>query len=157
LLLLLLLSPTLQWELDLHGLHVQEALQALQQRLELLQDIVQDLATQPQTVAAVHTVVPAAAPAGPEDEVLHLHSRPAGSKKHVLTQLLLSDDQPLHVRQAALSQQLRVIVGKGNHSSAGEASLPRAVEQWLADVQYKYVARPGVIDVKLKRFHALSG
>jgi hypothetical protein len=73
-----------------------------------------------------------------------------------LTQLLLSDDQPLHVRQAALSQQLRVIVGKGNNSSAGEASLPRAVEQWLGDAQYKFVARPGAIDVKLKRFHTLA-
>lgn len=74
----------------------------------------------------------------------------------MLTQLLLSDDQPLHVRQAALSQQLRVIVGKGNNSSGGEASLPRAVEQWLADAQYKYVMRPGAIDVKLKRFAALQ-
>jgi hypothetical protein len=138
-----------QWELDLHGLHVQEALHALQQRLQLLQDIVQDLAAQPAA---------AAAPAGPADEEAHQVSRPAGSsssRKQVLTQLLLSDDQPLHVRQAAMSQQLRVIVGKGNNSSAGEASLPRAVEQWLADAQYKYVIRPGVVDVKLRRFHAL--
>ncbi|KAF6254442.1 hypothetical protein COO60DRAFT_321184 [Scenedesmus sp. NREL 46B-D3] len=150
-------SPSGLWQLDLHGLHVGEALQALQQRLELLQGMVQDLTAHPQSAAAA-----AAAPSGPEGEEDHLTGSSAAattssssSRKHALMQLLLTEDQPLHVRQAALRQQLRVIVGKGKHSSAGEASLPRAVEQWLGDALYKYAVRPGAIDVKLKRFQAV--
>lgn len=69
-------------------------------------------------------------------------------------QLLLADDAqavPLHVRQAASRQELRVIVGRGNNSSGGEASLPRVVEQWLGEQKYKFVVRSGALDVKLKR------
>ena len=47
------------------------------------------------------------------------------------------------------SLQLRVIVGKGNHSSAGEASLPRVVESHLMGSHINYSMRPGVITVNL--------
>lgn len=128
----------------MHGLHVEEALHALQERLDLLQSIVQDLTAQQQA----HMTVQAAS--STDGSTFEAGQR-GSSTRQVLMQLLLSDDQPLHVRQAAGRQQLRVIVGRGNNSSGGEASLPRAVERWLADLQYKYGVTSGAIDVKLKK------
>lgn len=155
-----------QWELDLHGLHVKEALIALQERLELLQALVQDILGHARAAAASPADTAAA-----EQELsisstfrtatCHTIKSPVqaapaarGGRQQLLAQLLLADDErsvPLHVRQAAARQELRVIVGKGNNSSGGEASLPRVVEQWLGENKYRYITRTGAIDVRLKR------
>lgn len=151
-----------QWELDLHGLHVSEALQSLQERVQLLRDIAQDLR---KTAAAAGVAAapspaqppPAAAAPGrrrPHAAPLQGCVRPAGgsTKQAVLTSLLLPDDSVLSWEQqlAAMRQELRVIVGKGLHSSGGEASLPRVVEQWLLRHGYKYIWREGCISVQLR-------
>lgn len=99
---LFLICPTRSlFELDLHGLHGQEATAALDQRLALLHGVLEDAAT--------------AAAAG-------------GGAGH----------------------QLRVIVGRGVHSSEGEASLPRVVETHLAAGGYRSQRRGGAIDVPLR-------
>ena len=46
--------------------------------------------------------------------------------------------------------QLRVIVGRGMHSSEGEASLPRVVEAHLAAAAYRSQRRGGASDVALR-------
>lgn len=126
----------LQWELDLHGLHVTEALHALQERVQLLSDITQDLRKQSAVQQAHSRGPPAAGSPG----------LPAGgnTKQTVLTCLLLLVVICRGVSsRAAMRQELRVIVGKGLHSSGGEASLPRVVEQWLLQHGYKYIWREG--------------
>jgi len=151
----LCLNECLQWELDLHGLHVAEALQALHARVELLQDVAQDL--KQQVSASANTLAAQAAdrqrPQSQQTTEQAIASGAGSSRKQaVLTSLLLPDDQVLSWEQqlAALRQELRVIVGKGIHSSGGEASLPRAVEQWLLQRRYKYIWRGGCIGVQLK-------
>lgn len=117
-----------QWELDLHGLHSKEALQALQQRLDLLHELLHDVMSLRSTGHASTA-----------------SSVNLGLSKNGSGQQLLESS---HVSRLLA---LRVIVGKGNHSSGGEATLPRAVEHYLIDAQYKYVLRGGAIEVKLKR------
>jgi DNA-nicking Smr family endonuclease len=75
----------------------------------------------------------------------------ANKKQAVLTSMLLPDASMLSWEQqlAAMRQELRVIVGKGLHSSGGEASLPRVVEQWLQQHKYRYLHRGGCIGVQL--------
>eukprot|EP00879_Flechtneria_rotunda_P019894 GHRR01020910.1.p1 GENE.GHRR01020910.1~~GHRR01020910.1.p1 ORF type:complete len:314 (+),score=103.59 GHRR01020910.1:138-944(+) len=144
------------WELDLHGLHIKEALQALQQRLQLLQCLVQELM---HSSAVQRAVQGSQLQDGYINSNGHSHGSSAGavagglytSRQQLLAQLCLSVDQSQHAQLAAARQELTVIVGKGNHSSRGEASLPRAVEGWLIDAQYKYTWKGGAIDVKLKR------
>lgn len=51
---------------------------------------------------------------------------------------------------------LRVVVGRGAHSSGGEASIPRVVESWLAAAGHRYSLRGGSIDVHLRGAAALS-
>ncbi|KAK9817071.1 hypothetical protein WJX72_009044 [[Myrmecia] bisecta] len=82
-------------ELDLHGLHAQEAIHALQLRLQLLESQTGD------------------------------------------SQIRL--------------QPLRVIVGRGNHSSEGEASLPRVVASYLTGANYRFNVKGGALDITLKR------
>ena len=55
--------------------------------------------------------------------------------------------QAEHHSQAA---KLRVIVGRGNNSSGGEASLPRVVESHLLQRNMNYITGQGVITVYLK-------
>lgn len=45
--------------------------------------------------------------------------------------------------------RVRVIVGRGNHSSAGEAMLPRAIEGHLVRCNRKFLARKGAVEVFL--------
>lgn len=153
--------PCLQWELDLHGLHVNEALQSLQERMQLLRDIAQDLRKTAAVSAAAGSAPAQASPAaaGGREHVrpaapLHGAARPAGGSttQAVLTSLLLPAGGVLPWEQqlAAMRQELRVIVGKGLHSSGGEASLPRVVEQWLLRQGYKYIWREGTISVQLR-------
>ncbi len=42
------------------------------------------------------------------------------------------------------------MVGRGLHSTGGEASLPRNVERYLAGQGLKYHWRQGAIDVKIR-------
>lgn len=136
-----------QWELDLHGLHVREALSALQQRLELLDAVIADgmLGQQGQLGQQ-----PAAAsgPGRPGQQAQAL-----GARQRVLAQLLLTEpgDIAWQQQQAAARQELRVIVGRGTHSANGEASLPAAVCAFLDEAGWRYVRRAGALDVKLRR------
>jgi hypothetical protein len=159
----------------LHGLHVSEALQALQERVQLLQDIAGDLRKQMPVQQQQHNhmqpsqdwkqqVKPAQMDAGAGTGAVNpfmQHVSPAGSinsavssskKQAVLTSLLLPDNGVLSWEQqlAAMRQELRVIVGKGLHSSGNEAALPRVVEQWLLQHGYRYIWRGGCIGVSLK-------
>lgn len=60
--------------------------------------------------------------------------------------------------RAQQRRELRVIVGRGTHSAGGEASLPRAVEAFLADQGYRCHWRAGALDVQLRRrWEAASG
>ena len=60
---------------------------------------------------------------------------------------LLSLGQLQHHSQAS---KLRVIVGRGNNSSGGEASLPRVVESHLLQRNMSYIAGQGIITVYLR-------
>lgn len=148
----------LQWELDLHGLHVNEALAALRDRVQLLQDISNDLrkqmSAQQQLQHEPRSQVHKQAPAGTPGfrGLVAATSGASSTKQAVLTSLLLPTDSVLSWEQqlSAMRQELRVIVGKGLHSSGGEASLPRVVEQWLLQHGHRYVWRGGCIGVKLK-------
>jgi hypothetical protein len=100
------------FEIDLHGLHAQEATAALDRRLALLHSLLAD---------------PAAAAA-----VAGSSSGGAGSR----------GPPPRH---------LRVVVGRGVHSSGGEASLPRVVEGHLRAAGRRFQQRAGALDVALPR------
>lgn len=57
---------------------------------------------------------------------------------------------------AAARSRLRVVVGRGAHSSGGEASIPRAVENHLKATGLRYHQRLGAIDVQLRAPAALG-
>ena len=67
--------------------------------------------------------------------------------KRCLLCRLLSLGQLQHHSQAS---KLRVIVGRGNNSSGGEASLPRVVESHLLQRNMNYITGQGVITVYLR-------
>lgn len=67
--------------------------------------------------------------------------------KRCLLCRLLSLGQLQHHSQAS---KLRVIVGRGNNSSGGEASLPRVVESHLLQRNMNYITGQGVIAVYLR-------
>ncbi|KAF8067268.1 hypothetical protein HT031_002315 [Scenedesmus sp. PABB004] len=113
-------------ELDLHGLHAAEACAALAARLELLASLVEELAP----------------PGGGG----------GAARQQALQQALLLSAQPGQPhQQAAARRGLRVITGKGTHSSDGDASLPRAVAGWLSERGFCFEARGGALEVRLKR------
>lgn len=89
------------WELDLHGLHVSEAVGAVESRID-----------QCRRLQAANSI---------------------GSNSN------------------GASQKLRVIVGRGNHSSLGEASLPRVVADFLNRQSLHYDHVGGVINVSLQQ------
>lgn len=135
-----------------------EALAALQERVQLLQDIAQDLrkqmSAQQQLQHEPRSQVHKHAPGGTGtlQGLVAASNGASSTKQAVLTSLLLSTDSLSSWEQqlSAMRQELRVIVGKGLHSSGGEASLPRIVEQWLLQHGYRYVWRGGCIGVNLK-------
>lgn len=145
----------MQWELDLHGLHVSEAVQALAARLDLLQDVVHDLKQQaaagPFDAAAAMSALAVTNESGGMDG-----ARGSSRKQAVLSSLLLAADGHEHVpweqQCVVLRQELRVIVGKGHHSTNYEPSLPGAVEQYLQEHKYRYIHRGGCLGVLLKLF-----
>jgi hypothetical protein len=150
------------FELDLHGLHASEAVAALDRRLDLLQGILRDAALQPQDLARAGAGAAGTAkmgggrgqaariacgwnPRGPAGqaappEAAGLPMLPAGAAgRSVLP------------AGAGGRWELRVIVGRGAHSSGGEASIPRAVEARLAALGYQFIMRTGALDVQLRR------
>lgn len=147
----------LQWELDLHGLHADEAIQALQARIALLQDIARDLMEQLRFSMVKDPAAVQMQPNKGSNSVTatSMHSSITGAhntKQAVLTSLLMQEPEKVLWSQqlAATRQELRVIVGKGLHSSEGEPVLPRVVEQWLMHKGFKYVWRAGSLGVQLK-------
>lgn len=76
---------------------------------------------------------------------LHRHRDP--DKAYGVSCRLYSLGQAQHHSQAA---KLRVIVGRGNNSSGGEASLPRVVESHLLQRNMNYISGQGVITVYLR-------
>ena len=68
------------------------------------------------------------------------------------------DSHCCHCRLHSLGQlqhhsqasKLRVIVGRGNNSSGGEASLPRVIESHLLQRNMNYITGQGVITVYLR-------
>lgn len=56
-----------------------------------------------------------------------------------------------HSRNQPRPGYLRVIVGRGNHTSDGESSLPRVIENYFISNGYKYEVRGGKIDVRVQR------
>ncbi len=64
-----------------------------------------------------------------------------------LLRRLLCLGQLQHHSQAS---KLRVIVGRGNNSSGGEASLPRVVESHLLQRNMNYITGQGIITVYLR-------
>lgn len=78
---------------------------------------------------------------------LDLHGLHAIEAVEALDRRLLSLGQLQHHSQAS---KLRVIVGRGNNSSGGEASLPRVVESHLLQRNMSYIAGQGIITVYLR-------
>jgi hypothetical protein len=70
-------------------------------------------------------------------------STPAGSVRQVQPGVPLPPGKQAPV--------LTVIVGRGLHSSEGEASVPRAVEGWLMEHKYRYRSGLGVLYVHVRR------
>eukprot|EP00850_Spirogloea_muscicola_P013550 SM000092S24518 [mRNA] locus=s92:411058:422286:+ [translate_table: standard] len=111
------------WELDLHGLHAQEAVQALRQRLAQLEgDLV------PSTSALSGGSHPVPQPA-------------------VGTHSLLSDGTaglPVVTINTRLSNELIVITGVGQHSRGG-ASLPSVVSNYLIENKFVITLDMGLL------------
>ncbi|DBA70804.1 TPA: hypothetical protein ACH3X2_011694 [Trebouxia sp. C0005] len=78
---------------------------------------------------------------------LDLHGLHAVEAVEALDRRLLCLGQLQHHSQAS---KLRVIVGRGNNSSGGEASLPRVVESHLLQRNMNYILGQGVITVYLR-------
>ena len=68
---------------------------------------------------------------------------------HACTRLRSLEDG---LRQSAdRAGELRVITGRGNHSSGGEGSLGRLVVNHLAGRQYMHTVRGGAVLVRVRR------
>ncbi|KAL3142252.1 hypothetical protein ABBQ38_002594 [Trebouxia sp. C0009 RCD-2024] len=78
---------------------------------------------------------------------IDLHGLHALEAVEALDRRLYSLGQSQHHSQAA---KLRVIVGRGNNSSGGEASLPRVIESHLLQRNMNYITGQGVITVYLR-------
>ncbi|KAL3152557.1 hypothetical protein ABBQ32_001584 [Trebouxia sp. C0010 RCD-2024] len=78
---------------------------------------------------------------------IDLHGLHALEAVEALDRRLHSLGQSQHHSQAA---KLRVIVGRGNNSSGGEASLPRVIESHLLQRNMNYITGQGVITVYLR-------
>ncbi|GIL62000.1 hypothetical protein Vafri_16328 [Volvox africanus] len=162
-----------EWELDLHGLHAAEAVEALARRIKALEHGSAGAAA---AVAAAATTPSAAAGAdlsgggggGSTRRQMQQKRRTVGSHSSAVTAeaavaVAAEHKAPADVAAAAATAKLlasgrvlRVIVGKGLHSSGGEASLPRVVKNFLLDRGYRFIPRAGVIEVQLRRRFAVN-
>lgn len=113
------------WRLDLHGLHVSEAIEALQEYLHRIES--QGFLRSSNGVKD-------------KDGIVSLTS---GSVSSMDRQNLDKQLAPIRLRSSALE----VITGIGNHSR-GQASLPTAVRSFLNENGYRFEEmRPGVLTV----------
>ncbi|GLC33282.1 hypothetical protein PLESTB_000351100 [Pleodorina starrii] len=136
-----------EWELDLHGLHVQEAIEALTKRIAALELVVATAAAAPK------------APARQQQQRRRLPDggAPAGASATAASpQRQQATDAAAIAKLLVARRVLRVIVGKGLHSSGGEASLPRVVEGHLLERGYRFTRYAGVIEVQLRRHYAVK-
>ncbi|XP_052203057.1 uncharacterized protein LOC127808519 [Diospyros lotus] len=125
------------WEMDLHGLHSREAVQALQERLQKIESLLPlDQSASPHINSKGTTMVRSwKSLSSTEPEVEKLHESRASSWQK--------------------STSLNVITGRGNHSH-GEAVLPTAIRNFLSENGYRFdETRPGLITVRPK-FHSLE-
>ncbi|GLI65623.1 hypothetical protein VaNZ11_009193 [Volvox africanus] len=164
-----------EWELDLHGLHAAEAVEALARRIKALEE---------GSALAAAAVAAAAAPVatagaelsggggggggGSTKRRMQQQRRTVGSDGSAVAAAAAAaataeHKAPADVAAAAATAKLlasgrvlRVIVGKGLHSGGGEASLPRVVKNFLLDRGYRFIPRPGVIEVQLRRRFAVN-
>ncbi|KAL9252273.1 hypothetical protein AKJ16_DCAP08851 [Drosera capensis] len=121
-----------KWKLDLHGLHVAEAVEALHERLQLIE-------TRLSKNGVAH----------PSDTRLKEETVIASSR-NIRADVEKSNEHTV-VRQSPIL--LEVITGRGNHSHGG-AALPSAVRSFLAEKGYRFdETRPGVIMVRPKFRH----
>lgn len=123
------------WNLDLHGLHAAEAVQALQEHLRKLETLV--------------SVGRSVSPNRAKSENGFIRS----SSVETLSNMKMenSHNQRTSLRQRSMS--LQVITGVGNHSR-GEAALPTAVRNFLIENRYRFdEPRPGVVTVRPKFRH----
>ncbi|GAB2211699.1 hypothetical protein Drorol1_Dr00025032 [Drosera rotundifolia] len=117
------------WKLDLHGLHVAEALEALHERLQLIETQLSNngVARPSDTRLKEETVI--------------------ASSRNIRADVEKSNEHTV-VRQSPIL--LEVITGRGNHSHGG-AALPSAVRSFLAEKGYRFdETKPGVIMVRPK-------
>ena len=133
-----------QWRLDLHGLHADEAVQALKRRLQWLDSLLAD-----QHGSVIYPVPHAL-------QSLPLNSR--SGEQNLLTRSLMGQ----HVNEKGVVTPggsnprhslgvrfLSVIVGRGHHSSFGEAVLPRTIATYLTQEGYTFLWREGTIDIPI--------
>ncbi|GFR47264.1 hypothetical protein Agub_g8951 [Astrephomene gubernaculifera] len=133
-----------EWQLDLHGLHADEALQALARRISAL-----ELGS-----AASSTAATARASAGGVGGNAAAGSSMAGTSSNITNS---NSDRSSSSRALASRRVLQVIVGRGLHSSGGEASLPRVVQAYLLQQGYKFTAaRAGLVEVQLRQQYAVT-
>ncbi|XP_021772664.1 uncharacterized protein LOC110736679 [Chenopodium quinoa] len=120
------------WRLDLHGLHASEAVQAVKERLHMIE-------TQMLSEGSRSSELPNRFRTKTEEW--------CGSYPDGCNNLENSDKRALNRLKPTW---LEIITGIGNHSRGG-AALPTAVRTFLADNRYRFdEARPGAIMVRPK-------
>ncbi|KAK4784994.1 hypothetical protein SAY86_001683 [Trapa natans] len=126
-------------KLDLHGLHATEAIKALREHLQMLED----------QMSFNRSVSPSRNIKLPQNTGVVVRSSSFESLKSIDTG---SSDLSCHASRQRTSR-LQVITGVGNHSR-GQAALPAAVRSFLNENGYHFdEVRPGVITVRLKFRH----
>ena len=131
----------LQWKLDLHGLHISEAIAAVEKRLTELANI---------DLGAVHQLAPPQNINQATGTYNNTRSNMAHQQQQQRQNVLHPAGQSMRNGNASwVKQRLSVVVGRGVHSSEGEASLPRSVEAWLLDHGYRFKSGFGSIEVSL--------
>lgn len=124
------------WKLDLHGLHAAEAVQVLQERLQMIEGRF----TVNRSVSPNRGRSKNAAPRSPSQE-------PCG-------RLDVEGLDRQRTSSRELRNSLQVVTGIGKHSR-GHASLPLAVKTFFEDNRYRFdETRPGVITVRPKFRHS---
>ena len=131
----------LQLKLDLHGLHISEAISALEQRLTELAGI---------QLGAVHQLPPLQNINQATGTYNNTRSNMAHQQQQQRQNMLHPAGQSTRNGNASwVKQRLSVVVGRGLHSSQGEASLPRSVEAGLLDHGYRFKIGFGSIEVSV--------
>ncbi|PON35588.1 Smr domain containing protein [Parasponia andersonii] len=125
------------WNLDLHGLHANEAIQVLRQRLHQIEThLLSNRSLSPNSLKMESKIVRSPS----------LESFDSIEPRNL-------DKEHASLRQRPTS--LHVITGVGNHSR-GQASLPAAVRGFLSENGYHFdELKPGVISIRPK-FRVLS-